>query len=76
MFQYYIIFLLTLSSAVYGEINLRQQDGRYCYDGDTCYVIVNESNTKIRLLELDTPEIANPKCEVEKFGSRSKRLYK
>ena len=75
MFQYYIIFLLTLSSAVYGEINLRQQDGRYCYDGDTCYVIVNESNTKIRLLELDTPEIANPKCEAEKNLGLEARDY-
>ena len=71
MFQYYIIFLLTLSSVVYGEINLRQQDGHYCYDGDTCYVIVNESNTKIRLLELDTPEISKPKCEAENLRSRS-----
>ena len=50
---------------VSAEISLRQYNDRYCYDGDTCYVTVDGANTKIRLLELDTPEISKPKCEAE-----------
>jgi poly(3-hydroxybutyrate) depolymerase len=47
------------------KIVLRKYNNQYCYDGDTCYVTVNGINTKIRLLELDTPEISKPKCEAE-----------
>ena len=47
------------------KIELRQYNDRYCYDGDTCYVTVDGANTKIRLLELDTPEISKPKCDAE-----------
>jgi endonuclease YncB( thermonuclease family) len=53
---------MTISLA---EISLRQYNDRHCYDGDTCYVIVDGTNTKIRLLELDTPEISKPKCDKE-----------
>ena len=38
-------------------------------------VIVNESNTKIRLLELDTPEISKPECEAEKTLGLEARDY-
>ena len=60
----FILFfgLISISSA---EILLRKYNDRYCYDGDTCYVIVDGKNTKIRLLELDTPEISKPKCDQE-----------
>ena len=60
----FILFfgLISISSA---EILLRKYNDRYCYDGDTCYVKVNGKNTKIRLLELDTPEISKPKCDQE-----------
>ena len=47
------------------KIELRQYNNQYCYDGDTCYVTLNGVNTKIRLLELDTPEISKPKCDAE-----------
>ena len=47
------------------KIVLRKYNNQYCYDGDTCYVMLNGANTKIRLLELDTPEISKPKCEAE-----------
>ena len=47
------------------EIVLRQYNGQYCYDGDTCYVMIDGNKAKIRLLELDTPEISKPKCEAE-----------
>ena len=58
------IFFL-FSSVVQAEIQLRKYNDLYCYDGDTCYVIVDGTNTKIRLLELDTPEISKPKCDQE-----------
>ena len=47
------------------EIVLRIYNGQYCYDGDTCYVMIDGNKAKIRLLELDTPEISKPKCEAE-----------
>ena len=50
---------------VEAEIALRLYNDQYCYDGDTCYVTVDGKKTKIRLLELDTPEISKPKCEIE-----------
>ena len=67
-----LIFLSTMSIAQ-AEITLRQYNDRYCYDGDTCYVTVDGANTKIRLLELDTPEISKPKCEQElEWGLRAR----
>tara|TARA_Y100000590_G_C15640920_1_gene984908 strand:- start:1048 stop:1416 length:369 start_codon:yes stop_codon:yes gene_type:complete len=50
---------------VQAEITLRQHNNLYCYDGDTCYVTIDGQNEKIRLLELDTPEISEPKCDAE-----------
>ena len=50
---------------VEAEISLRQYNDLYCYDGDTCYVTIDGQNEKIRLLELDTPEISKPKCDAE-----------
>ena len=60
----FIIFfsMMTISLA---EISLRQYNDLYCYDGDTCYVTVDGTKTKIRLLELDTPEISKPRCDAE-----------
>ena len=63
--KYLFIIFLSMMSIAQAEITLRQYNDRYCYDGDTCYVTVDGANTKIRLLELDTPEISKPKCEAE-----------
>ena len=54
--------MITMAQA---EISLRQYNGQYCYDGDTCYITMNGMKKKIRLLELDTPEISKPKCNAE-----------
>ena len=54
--------MMTISQA---EISLRHYNNLYCYDGDTCYVTIDGTKTKIRLLELDTPEISKPKCDAE-----------
>ena len=54
--------MMTISLA---EISLRQYNDLYCYDGDTCYVTIDGTKTKVRLLELDTPEISKPKCDAE-----------
>jgi len=54
--------MMTIAQA---EISLRQYNNLYCYDGDTCYVTIDGQNEKIRLLELDTPEISKPKCDAE-----------
>lgn len=61
----FIIIFLSMMTTTQAEISLRQYNDLYCYDGDTCYVTVDEIKTKIRLLELDTPEISKPKCDAE-----------
>ena len=63
--KYFIILYIGLITSSQAEITLRQYNDRYCYDGDTCYVNIDGNNTKIRLLELDTPEISKPKCKEE-----------
>lgn len=59
----FIFFIFSVAAS--SEILLRQHDNLYCYDGDTCYVTIDGKNEKIRLLELDTPEISKPKCDAE-----------
>ena len=67
-----ICFFIYIAN-VQADVVLRQFNGRYCYDGDTCYVTINGEDTKIRLLELDTPEISKPKCEQElEWGLRAR----
>jgi endonuclease YncB( thermonuclease family) len=60
---------------VEAEIALRLYNDQYCYDGDTCYVTVDGKKNKIRLLELDTPEISKPKCEIERELGLKARDY-
>ena len=64
MKKIFIIFFSMMTIAQ-SEMFLRQYNDLYCYDGDTCYVTINSKNEKIRLLELDTPEISKPKCDAE-----------
>mgnify|MGYP003323290808 CR=1 FL=1 len=73
--RYFIIIFFTLTSISQAEIALRKYNDRYCYDGDTCYVTVDGKKTKIRLLELDTPEISKPKCEIERELGLKARDY-
>jgi len=62
-----------ITSSVQAEITIRKNNNLYCYDGDTCYVTIDGQDTKIRLLELDTPEISKPKCEQElEWGIRAR----
>ena len=63
--KYLFVIFFSMMTIAQAQITLRQYNDRYCYDGDTCYVTVDGANTKIRLLELDTPEISKPKCEAE-----------
>ncbi len=63
--KYLILLFFSMVTLAEAEIVLRQYNGQYCYDGDTCYVMIDGNKAKIRLLELDTPEISKPKCEAE-----------
>ena len=63
--KYLLIIFFSMMTISLAEISLRQYNDLYCYDGDTCYVTVDGTKTKIRLLELDTPEISKPKCNAE-----------
>ena len=67
--KYLILIFFSIVTLAEAEIVLRQNNGQYCYDGDTCYVTIDGNKAKIRLLELDTPEISKPKCAEElEFG--------
>ena len=57
--------LILLTSNSLADLQIRKQNGLFCYDGDTCYVTYQGKKDKVRLLELDTPEISNPQCERE-----------
>ena len=63
--KYLILIFFSMMTLAKAEIVLLQYNGQYCYDGDTCYVMIDGNKAKIRLLELDTPEISKPKCEAE-----------
>ena len=63
--KYILVILVSLISTVQAEMSLRQYNDQFCYDGDTCYITINVMKKKIRLLELDTPEISKPKCDAE-----------
>ena len=63
--KYILVIFVSMITSAQAEISLRQYNGQYCYDGDTCYVTMNGMKKKIRLLELDTPEISKPKCNAE-----------
>ena len=63
--KHLLIIFFSMMTISLAEISLRQYNDLYCYDGDTCYVTVEGTKTKIRLLELDTPEISKPKCDAE-----------
>ena len=60
-----VLLIHIIISSAYSDINLRKYKNLFCYDGDTCYVTIDNRKEKIRLLELDTPEISKPKCEKE-----------
>ena len=63
--RYLFLLFFSMVTLAEAEIVLSQYNGQYCYDGDTCYVIIDGNKAKIRLLELDTPEISKPKCKAE-----------
>ena len=63
--KYILVILVSMITMAQAEISLRQYNNQYCYDGDTCYITMNGMKKKIRLLELDTPEISKPKCNAE-----------
>ena len=71
--KYILVIFVSMITTAQAEISLRQYNGQYCYDGDTCYITMNGMKKKIRLLELDTPEISKPKCNAElKLGIRAR----
>ena len=70
-----ISIFFIFSTTAYADIVMRKQNDLYCYDGDTCYVTVDGIAKKIRLLELDTPEISQPKCDAEKNLAIKARNY-
>ena len=65
LMKYLFVIFFSMMTIAQAEISLREHNNLYCYDGDTCYVSINGKNEKIRLLEIDTPEISNPQCNAE-----------
>ena len=73
--KYLFLIFFSMVTLAEAEIVLRQYNEKYCYDGDTCYAMIDGNKAKIRLLELDTPEISKPKCEAELELSLEARDY-
>ena len=65
-----ILFMKSLESNNFTDVKIIS-----CYDGDTCYVTFQGKKDKVRLLDLDTPEISNPKCEKEYILAIEAREY-
>ena len=74
MIRIFSVLILFISNS-FADIQIRKQNDLFCYDGDTCYVIYEGKKDKIRLLDLDTPEISNPKCENEYILGIEAREY-
>ncbi len=73
--KYILVIFVGMITTAQAEISLRQYNGQYCYDGDTCYITMDGMKKKIRLLELDTPEISKPKCNAELELGKKARDY-
>jgi micrococcal nuclease len=74
MIRIFSVLILLISNS-FADIQIRKQNGLFCYDGDTCYVTYQGNNDKVRLLDLDTPEISHPKCEKEYTHGIEARNY-
>ena len=74
MIRIFSILILLISNS-FADIQIRKQNDLFCYDGDTCYVIYEGKKDKVRLLDLDTPEISNPQCEKEYILGIEAREY-
>ena len=74
MIRIFTILILLISNS-FADIQIRKQNDLFCYDGDTCYVTYQGNNDKVRLLDLDTPEISHPKCEKEYTHGIEARNY-
>ena len=74
MIRIFFVLILLISNS-FADIQIRKQNDLFCYDGDTCYVIYEGKKDKVRLLDLDTPEISNPKCEKEYILGIEAREY-
>ena len=74
MIRIFSVLILLISNS-FADIQIRKQNDLFCYDGDTCYVIYEGKKDKVRLLDLDTPEISNPKCEKEYILGIEAREY-
>ena len=66
----FAIFFSFIFNSYSDELSLTRYKGNFCYDGDTCYAILENVPEKlkfvrIRIRGIDTPEIKG-KCDNEK----------
>ena len=66
----FAIFFSFIFNSYSDELSLTRYKGNFCYDGDTCYAILENAPEKlkfvrIRIRGIDTPEIKG-KCDSEK----------
>ena len=87
--MYFVIFILSFSITITTSaesrnisslpIKIVKFNGLYCYDGDTCYALLNGvpdelKFIRIRIRGIDTPEI-NAQCKKEKDLGIKARKY-
>lgn len=55
------ITLILLTTSCYNqETKLTLKNNRYCYDGDTCYVKHKGKQERLRIQDIDCPEMNTP----------------
>ena len=73
----FAIFFSFIFNSYSDELSLTRYNDNFCYDGDTCYAILENVPKKlkfvrIRIRGIDTPEIKG-KCDKEKYDAEQAR---
>ena len=63
-----LLFVLFISNVNASKIEVTFSD---CVDGDTFKVLLNDEETTIRMLAIDTPETVKPGTEVQPYGKEA-----
>lgn len=66
-----IIIVLTLITLNVNANTKETIKFKRCVDGDTAIFIINNEETRVRFLAIDTPETVHPTKEVEKYGKNA-----
>ena len=74
-----LLFFLISLNVNSGELKIVQYKDSFCYDGDTCYAILDDvpeglEYVRVRIRGIDTPEIKG-KCKAERELAQKAKSY-